>query len=76
MIGRQYLDGHGPFQQRLPVSGLMWRFLWEYNTTVLRWARWARAEVEAWPDDLRGMRAEEWDCGRLLVGMWLVVPLA
>ena len=30
----------------------MWRFLWEYNTTVLRWARWARAEVEAWPDDL------------------------
>jgi hypothetical protein len=43
------LDGRGPFQQRLPVSGLMWRFLWEYNTTVLRWAR---AEVEAWPDDL------------------------
>jgi hypothetical protein len=30
----------------------MWRFLWEYNATVLRWARWARAEVEAWPDDL------------------------
>jgi hypothetical protein len=27
----------------------MWRFLWEYNATVLRWAR---AEVEAWPDDL------------------------
>ena len=52
MIARQYLDGRGPFQQRLPVSGLMWRFLWEYNTTVLRWARWARAEVEAWPDDL------------------------
>jgi PadR family transcriptional regulator, regulatory protein AphA len=52
MIARQYLDGLGPFQQRLPLSGLMWRFLWEYNTTVLRWARWARAEVEAWPDDL------------------------
>ena len=52
MIARQYLDGRGPFQQRLPLSGLMWRFLWEYNTTVLRWARWARAEVEAWPDDL------------------------
>lgn len=51
-IARQYLDGRGPFQQRLPVSGLMWRFLWEYNTTVLRWARWARAEVEAWPEDL------------------------
>lgn len=52
MIARQYLDGRGPFQERLPLSGLMWRFLWEYNVTVLRWARWARAEVEAWPDDL------------------------
>jgi PadR family transcriptional regulator, regulatory protein AphA len=52
MIARQYLDGRGPFPQRLPVSGLMWRFLWEYNTAVLRWARWARAEVEAWPEDL------------------------
>jgi PadR family transcriptional regulator AphA len=52
MIARQYLDGRGPFQERLPLSGLMWRFLWEYNVTVLRWARWARAEVQAWPDDL------------------------
>lgn len=34
------------------MSGLMWRFLWECNVTVLRWARWARTEVEAWPDDL------------------------
>jgi PadR family transcriptional regulator, regulatory protein AphA len=55
MIARRYLDGQGPFQQRLPVSGLMWRFLWEYNTTVLRWARWARTEVEAWPEDLSGL---------------------
>jgi PadR family transcriptional regulator, regulatory protein AphA len=55
MIARQYLDGRGPFQQRLPLSGLMWRFLWEYNATVLRWARWARAEIEAWPDDLSGL---------------------
>jgi DNA-binding PadR family transcriptional regulator len=55
LIARQYLDGQGPFQQRLPVSGLMWRFLWEYNTTVLRWARWARTEVEAWPGDLSGL---------------------
>jgi len=52
MIAGSYLEGRGPFQERLPLSGLMWRFLWEYNVTVLRWARWARAEVEAWPDDL------------------------
>jgi PadR family transcriptional regulator, regulatory protein AphA len=57
MIARQYLDGRGPFQERLPFSGLMWRFLWEYHLTVLRWARWAHAEVEAWPDDLTQLDA-------------------
>jgi PadR family transcriptional regulator, regulatory protein AphA len=52
MIARQYLDGRGPFPERLPFSGLMWRFLWDYHQAVLRWALWARAEVEAWPADL------------------------
>ncbi len=52
MIAQQYLDGRGPFQERLPFSGLMWRFLWDYQLTVLRWARWAHVEVAAWPDDL------------------------
>jgi PadR family transcriptional regulator, regulatory protein AphA len=52
MIAQQYLDGLGPFPERLPFSGLMWRFLWEYHLAVLHWARWARAEVEAWPPDL------------------------
>ena len=57
MIARQYLDGLGPFQERLPISGLMWRFLWEFQLTVLRWARWAYGEVEAWPDDLSQLDA-------------------
>jgi PadR family transcriptional regulator, regulatory protein AphA len=57
MIAGQYLDGLGPFQERLPISGLMWRFLWEFQLTVLRWARWAYAEVEAWPDDLSQLDA-------------------
>jgi PadR family transcriptional regulator AphA len=57
MIARQYLDGLGPFQERLPISGLMWRFLWDYHLAVLRWARWARAEVQAWPDDLSHLDA-------------------
>jgi PadR family transcriptional regulator, regulatory protein AphA len=57
MIARQYLDGLGPFQERLPLSGLMWRFLWEFQLTVLRWARWAYAEVEAWPADLSQLDA-------------------
>lgn len=52
MIAQQYLDGAGPFQDRLPYSGLMWRFLWDYHQAVLRWARWAHAEVQAWPADM------------------------
>jgi DNA-binding PadR family transcriptional regulator len=56
-IARQYLDGLGPFQERLPLSGLMWRFLWEFHLTVLRWARWAHAQVEAWPEDLSQLDA-------------------
>jgi PadR family transcriptional regulator AphA len=52
MIAQSYLQGRGPFQERLPFSGLMWRFLWEYHVTVLRWARWAHDQVQAWPQDL------------------------
>jgi DNA-binding PadR family transcriptional regulator len=50
-LAEQYLGGEGPFPERLAVSGLTWRFLWESNMTVLRWARWARQEVEGWPED-------------------------
>ena len=57
MIAASYLQGRGPFQERLPHSGLMWRFLWEYHVTVLRWARWARDQVEAWPADLSELDA-------------------
>jgi len=28
------------------------QFLWDFQQTVLRWARWARDEVLAWPEDL------------------------
>ena len=52
MIAQSYLQGGGPFQERLAFSGLMWRFLWEYHVTVLRWARWAHDQVQAWPEDL------------------------
>jgi len=57
MIADAYLEGRGPFPERLPLSGLMWRFLWDYQVTVLRWARWARDEVQAWPEDLTQLDA-------------------
>ena len=57
MIADAYLEGRGPFPERLPLSGLMWRFLWDYQVTVLRWARWAQAQVQAWPEDLTQLDA-------------------
>lgn len=54
-LAEQYLGGQGPFPGRLGVSGLTWRFLWEHNMTMLRWARWARQEVEGWPKDRAGL---------------------
>ena len=57
MIADAYLQGRGPFPERLPHSGLMWRFLWEHHVTVLRWARWARDQVQAWPEDLAQLDA-------------------
>jgi PadR family transcriptional regulator, regulatory protein AphA len=57
MIAASYLEDRGPFQERLPLSGLMWRFLWEYHVTVLRWACWARDQVQAWPEDLSQLDA-------------------
>jgi PadR family transcriptional regulator AphA len=56
-IAGQHLAGNGPFPDRLPISGLMWRFLWDFQVTVLRWARWARDEVSAWPEDLSQLDA-------------------
>ena len=35
----------------------MRRFLWDYHLAVLRWACWAQAEVQAWPDDLSQLDA-------------------
>ncbi len=57
MIAQSYLQGRGPFQERLPFSALMWRFLWEYHVTVLRWARWASDPVQSWPEDLSQLDA-------------------
>lgn len=66
MVATSYLEGRGPFQDRLPLSGLMWRFLWEYHVTVLRWASWARDQVEAWPEDLSQVDATA-EFGRIVV---------
>ena len=52
-IPRDYLQGEGPFPERLPWLILAGQFLAEFYHCVHRWAEWAAGVVEAWPDDLR-----------------------
>lgn len=37
MIARQCPRWPRPFTERLPYSGLMWRFQWDYHQALLRW---------------------------------------
>jgi PadR family transcriptional regulator, regulatory protein AphA len=51
-IPRGYLDGRGPFPERLPWLLLSGQFLTEFLLAVERWAEWATELVETWPDDV------------------------
>jgi len=51
-IPREYLQGDGPFPERLPWLILAGRFLAEFTSAVDRWADWATAVVDAWPEDV------------------------
>jgi PadR family transcriptional regulator AphA len=48
---RAYLAGQGPFQHRAAQNVLAEAFLTDFCALVARWADWATAEVEQWPDD-------------------------
>jgi DNA-binding PadR family transcriptional regulator len=49
---RGYLAGNGPFPERLPWIILVSQFLVEFCLMVEKWAEWAGALVESWPDDI------------------------
>jgi DNA-binding PadR family transcriptional regulator len=51
-VPRGYLDGSGPFPERLPWLLLVGKFLLDFLLTVEHWADWAHDVVESWPDDL------------------------
>ena len=51
-IPEEYLEGRGPFPERLPWLILTGRFLDELDLAVERWVEWATDTVESWPDDL------------------------
>jgi len=57
-IPRGYLDGEGPFPERLPWLILVGRFLGDFTAMVEQWAEWASGVVEAWPDDIRSAQPD------------------
>ncbi len=51
-IPRGYLEGTGPFPERLPWLLIAGQFILEFQQLVDRWAEWALGVVEDWPDDV------------------------
>ena len=51
-VPQAYLDGRGPFPERLPWLLLVGQFLVDFHLMVERWAEWASEIVTEWPDDL------------------------
>jgi PadR family transcriptional regulator, regulatory protein AphA len=49
--GEAFLRGDGRFRSRAPETLLVGAFLTDYYALVARWADWATAQVESWPDD-------------------------
>ena len=50
-VARSVLDRRTPFPHRDAVNQLVGTFLMDFDETVDRWAEWATAIVETWPDD-------------------------
>jgi DNA-binding PadR family transcriptional regulator len=49
-LAREYIEGRGPFPDRIHVNALFWVLLDQWARLRSEWARWAAAEVERWPD--------------------------
>ena len=51
-VAREYLEGRGPFPERLPWILLVGDFLDEFLALVEDWATRAAAEVAEWPEEM------------------------
>lgn len=47
-VGGEYTRGEGPFPERIHVNTLIATLGIEQGRATMRWARWAKAEVEQW----------------------------
>jgi DNA-binding PadR family transcriptional regulator len=65
-IGQAYLEGRGPFPERLPVILLTATFMSEFARLVGEWAEWAESVVATWPSDLRNAKPDVAALGALV----------
>jgi PadR family transcriptional regulator, regulatory protein AphA len=49
-VAAEYAAADGPFQERAHLVSLSFAFLWDFADLVERWATWAEAEAQEWPD--------------------------
>jgi PadR family transcriptional regulator, regulatory protein AphA len=49
-VAGSYVEGTGPFPERLPILVVTGRFLDDYLEMLDRWAAWAAEIVATWPD--------------------------
>ena len=54
--GERFAAGEGRHEDRRATTLLMGAFVTDFYALVGRWADWARAEVENWPEDIAGHR--------------------
>ncbi len=50
-IARDYIDGRGPFPERIHVNALYWVLLDRWARIRSEWATWAAHEIARWPDE-------------------------
>jgi DNA-binding PadR family transcriptional regulator len=49
-ITKSHQQSPGPFPGRQHIGTLTGRFVFDYASTLARWATWARQNVDEWPD--------------------------
>lgn len=54
----EYVHGTHAFPERVHINALLFRWLWDQAETNRRWAEWAIAQVESWPDTATPADAE------------------
>lgn len=49
-VADEYLRHEDPFPARVHLNALIFRWIWDQSAMKARWAEWAIAQVDRWPD--------------------------